>query len=100
MLETSKDFLFIILSFSVLLLTFCFLWLFYYLIKIIRDISASIDRINDITKKIDNLTKSIKDKLESSTSHLFMIGELIKYAMNHFSEKQDKKNNKKVKNNK
>ena len=96
MLETSMDFLFIILSFSVLLLTFCFAWMFYYLIKIIRDISVSIDRINDITKKIDDLTKSIKDKLESSTSHLFMIGELIKSVIDYINKKQKGKKTKKI----
>lgn len=94
MLETSKDFLFIILSFSVLLLTFCFAWLFYYIIKIIRDVSSSIDKMNDTTKKIDNLIKTLKDKLEKSASHFLIIGELIKYAMNYFSEREDKKNNK------
>ena len=91
MLETSKDLLFVILSFSVLLLTFCFVWLFYYLIKIIRDISSSIDRINDITKKIDDLVKLVKDKLGGSVSHLFMIGEMIKSVMNYINKKQGNK---------
>ncbi|MCK5460217.1 hypothetical protein KAI52_03815 [Candidatus Parcubacteria bacterium] len=99
MLETSKDLLFIVLSFSVLLLTFCFVWLFYYLIKIIRDISSSIDKINDITKKIDDLVKLVKDKLGSSASHLFMIGEMIKSVMNYINKKQENKKcgNKKMK---
>lgn len=97
MLETSKDFLFVILSFSVLLLTFCFVWLFYYIIKIIKDVSASIDMISHITKKIDDLTELAKDKLKKSTSYFLITGELIKCAMDYFSKKQNKKNNKTIK---
>lgn len=90
MLETSKDFLFIVLAFSILWLTIFISWLLYYIIKIFRNTSRVIDRVNETISKIDSFVDLVKAKVEKSTSHLVLLGEIIKQGMDFMERKKEK----------
>lgn len=87
MLETSKDFLFIILAFCALWLTIFFSWLFYYIIKIFKGASNIIGRAADVVNKVDNFVDLMKAKAEKSASHLVILSELAKKGID-FMEKR------------
>lgn len=90
MLETSKDFLFIILAFCALWLTIFLSWLMYYIIKIFRNTSRVIDRANETVNKVDDFIDSIKARLEKSTSHLVLLGELVRKGMDFMEKRKEK----------
>lgn len=88
MLETSKDFLFIVLGFCALWLTIFFSWLMYYIIKIFRSTSHIISKATEVLDKIDDFIESIKAKAEKSASHLVILGELAKKGIDFMEKKK------------
>lgn len=87
MLDTSKDVLFIVLAFCVLWLTVFISWLLFYLIKVFRSASKTIDKTQETIKMIDSFVNSLKDKINKSTSHLLLLGELAKQGMNFMDKR-------------
>jgi len=82
MLETSKDFLFIVLAFCILWLTIFVSWILYYVIRIFRNTSSVIGKVQDTVEKLDDFIENFKNKVEKSTSGLMILGELAKQGMN------------------
>ena len=100
MLETSKDLLYIALALAVVGLAFFISWAIYYLAQILRQAFKVVKEMRDRMSKIDELIKTLKEKIEHSTSYLLLIGEgvkkLVEVIKEHTGkdEKKDKKRGK------
>lgn len=96
-LETSKDVLYLSISFGVLLLSIITAWFIYYLAQIVRQIYKITEDMRERMKKIDEVVQMFKEKIEHSASYLFLIGEGIKKLVEiirNYTEKKEKKSKK------
>jgi hypothetical protein len=93
MLETSKDLLFITLAFCLLWLTIFFSWLMYYFISIVRDVSRLTGRVRNIVERVDSMTRTIHEKLESGAASFSLaataVKEVIGWAMRERAAKAE-----------
>lgn len=94
MLETSKDILNIAIAASVLSLAGFSSWAVYYLARILQQGFKAAKEMRDRVNKLDELIKTIKEKVEHSTSYLLLIGEGVKKLVELGKSYIDKKENK------
>jgi len=92
MLETSKDFLNIALGLSLFTFFIFLSWALYYLIQILRQIFKIFKETRNKINKIDELIKSIKEKIEHSTSGIVLIAEGVKKIAEIAKDKFENKN--------
>jgi hypothetical protein len=78
LLNTSKDLLNIAIAASVVGFTVFLCWTIYYFAMILRQAFFGIKEMRERLHKIDEVIKSIKDKVESSVSYLLLISEGMK----------------------
>ena len=97
MLETSKDVLYIVLSFCVLWLTIFLSWLLYYIIKVFRNANKAINKTWETVEKIDDFVDVFKEKLNRSTSNLLFLAELAKQGMEFMRRKKESQDSQKKK---
>lgn len=95
MFETSADILNIIKAVSILSLAIFGSWAIYYFIRILKELFKIINETRLRLEKIDELIKSIKEKVEHSTSYLFLMSEGIKKILDVVSKYTGKKEDKK-----
>jgi len=95
MFETSSDILNIVKAISIFSLAVFVSWAIYYFVKILKEIFKIIKEARERLEKIDELIKSIKEKVEHSTSYLFLMSEGIKKILEIVSKYTGKKDNKK-----
>lgn len=88
MFETTKDIWFLVLSICVVFFTAFLCAVFFYLIKLLKQLNTA---INDIKTKFDNLHSTIK----SGFSYFGIISEVAKMAFNTFVSKKKNKKTKK-----
>ena len=86
MINTSKDILFVVLAFCALWLTLFVSWTIYYFAQILRQANVIISDFRNSLNLLDSLLKTIKEKLNSSSSHLAFMAEgareVVKYLQN------------------
>lgn len=92
MLETSRDILNVSIAGAVIVLVIFLCFALYYLIANLKRINRISGQIEKGVTKIDNLIDLIKNKVNQSSSYLFLFGKLIEKAMSYFISKKDKKN--------
>ena len=90
-ISDSKDLLYIVISISVLGLTFFICWTIYYLAMILKQSFKVVKEMRDRLHKIDEILASLKEKIESSASYLLLIGEGVKKLVEIIKERGDKK---------
>lgn len=95
MFETSADILNIIKAVSILSLAIFGSWAIYYFVRILKELFKIINETRLRLEKIDELIKSIKEKVEHSTSYLFLMSEGIKKILDVVSKYTGKKEDKK-----
>jgi len=78
MLDTSKDFLNIVIAVSIFGLAMFISWSIFYFVQILRQIFKIIKEMRDRLHKIDELFSACKEKVENSTSNLVLISEGVK----------------------
>jgi hypothetical protein len=88
MLENSRDILNWALALSSLTIAFFICWGLYYLISTFRRGFHLIKKGEGLIFKVENLIDSIKSKVSSSASYLFMITELVKKVSRIIKNKQ------------
>ncbi len=97
MLETSKDVLNIVLAVSVFGVAFFISWSLYYLVMVMRQLFKTVESIKDKLDKVDEAITAFKNKIESSSSYLLLLGEGVKKLVDVMKsrekrrEKEDKK---------
>lgn len=94
MFETSKDFLNIAIGVAVVGLVGFVCWAIYYLAQILRQGFKVVKEMRDRMSKIDELIKTLKEKIEHSTSYLLLIGEGVKKLVEVIKDHTGKENKK------
>ena len=87
MLETSKDYLNIAIAIAVIGFAFFTCWAIYYFARILQQFFKIAKEMRDRLAKIDELVKTLKEKIEHSTSYLLLIGEGVKKLVEVIREK-------------
>ena len=102
MLDTSKDILNIIIAASVGVFAIFTCYAIFYFAQILRQSFKIIKEARDRLDKVDTLIKTIKDKIEHSTSHIILIAEgmkkLVEVIKAHTGKDSDKEKSKKKSN--
>jgi len=95
MIETSKDLLYVVISFCVLWLTVFLCWVLYYIAMMLKQGYDLARGVKEKMKKVESLIDLAKSRLEKSSSHLALVaegvGQLVKYLMSRQEKKKDKK---------
>ena len=86
-LESSKDLLYVVISFCVLWLTIFIAWSIYYLAMIMRQVYQIIKEMRERINKVDEIIKLLKDKIEHSASYLVLISDGVKKLVEIVKEK-------------
>ena len=94
MFETSKDFLNIAIGSAILGLAVFSCWAIYYFARILQQVFRISKEMRDRLHKIDEVLKSLKEKIEHSTSYLLLIGEGVKKLVEVAKRYSEKKENK------
>ena len=89
MFETSKDLLNIAIAAAVIGLAGFACWGMYYFARILQQVFAIIKEMRSRLHKIDELIKTVKEKLEHTTSYLLLISEGVKKLVDVIKEKVD-----------
>ena len=95
MFETSKDFLNIAIGVAVVGLAGFSCWAVYYLARILGQLFKITKEMRDRISKVDELIKTIKEKVEHSTSYLLLIGEGVKKLVEVIKDRTEPKGKKK-----
>lgn len=94
MFQTSHDFLNIALGSSIALLAIVSCWAIYYFARILQQGFKAIKEMRERFSLLDELLRTIKDKIEHSTSHIALIAEGVKKLLEMFKEKTSKRKTK------
>lgn len=89
MFETSKDILNIVLAVSVFGISFFICWSLFYFTMIIKNMFSVVKKLKDTIDKVDDAVKSFKDKVESTSSYLPLIGEGVKKLVDLMKDKYE-----------
>ncbi|MDD5071825.1 MAG: hypothetical protein PHQ42_03765 [Patescibacteria group bacterium] len=97
LIQDSKDLLFVVLAFCILWLSIFLAWFIYYLAMIMRQAYKSVKETREKINKVDEILKSLKDKIEHSASYLALIGEGVKKLVEVVKERSEAPKGKKKK---
>jgi len=78
LIQTSKDLLYVVIAFCILLISVFSVWLIFYFAMIAKQFLEIIKGVRTSIKKVDETIDAVKEKIEHSTSYLLLIGEGIK----------------------
>lgn len=98
MFETSNDILNIVKAISIFSLALLASWALFYFARILQELFRIVRETRERFNKIDEIIKSIKEKIEHSTSYLLLMSEGIKKLVEiigkytkHNSSREDSK---------
>lgn len=95
MLETSKDILYISISFFVLLLSIFICWVIYYLAMILREFKKIVADIRKKIELIEAVLNALKEKLEHTSSHMKLLVDTAINLAEFFKDRRKEKQRKK-----
>ena len=78
MIENSKNILNLAIALAVVSMAGFSAWAIYYMARILQQVFKITKEMRDRISKIDELIKTLKEKIEHSTSYLLLIGEGVK----------------------
>ncbi len=87
MLETSGDILNLVIAVSVLTFTIFLVWTIYYLLASFKKVYNIVNELDVGVKKVLQTVDTIKDKVNKSTSYLYVAGEVAKKVVNLMKDK-------------
>ncbi len=98
MFDTSRDILNIVIAVSIAGFTFFVCWAIFYFIMMLRQSFKIVKEMRQRLLKIDEVINLVKEKIQSSTSYLVLIGEGVKKLLEMVNaKKQESKKTKKQK---
>lgn len=101
MIETSKDILYLVIAFSVLLVTIFLIWIMYYLAMILKQGKEMVNSVRKKIDAIDEILHTIKEKVTSSAAILTALArgitDLIGFFKNRKEAREEKQEEKKKK---
>ena len=96
-INNSRDILNIVIALSVLTFTIFVCWAIFYFAMIMRQGFRVVKETRERLSKIDEFFKMLKEKMEHSTSYLFLMVEGIKKLVELMKERKEKKGGKREK---
>lgn len=97
MFENSQDLLNLTKAASILGLSIILGWFIFYLAMIMRQLFKAVKDARDRIKKIDEVVKALKEKIEYSASYLLLISEGVKKIVEMVMERKERAKEKKEK---
>jgi hypothetical protein len=94
LIETSKDLLYIILTFAVLWFVIFFSWILFYIIMICRQAHKMISVFRTRVEQISQAAEKIKVKFENSSAYLGLIAQAVEKMVGFFVERKGAKKKK------
>ena|SRR3989338_5168836 len=91
LINNSQNVLYIIISISILGLTFFICWAIFYLAMILKQSFQVFKEMRDRLHKIDGVIDSVKEKIDHSASYFLLIGEGIKKLIEIMKSREEKK---------
>jgi predicted PurR-regulated permease PerM len=99
MIETSKDLLYIVLSFCILWLTILISWFIYYLVVILRQVNDLLRNFRGQVEKITQAVENIKEKFEHMSCYFNLIVKAVEKIVDFARERKSRSTSKAVKSN-
>ena len=90
-IETTKDFLLVVLAICIIFLTFFVSWLLYSIITILRDAESVVHQIRGAVEKVDALCHTVRDKVEHSAATMALVGQALREVVVWAIEEKKKK---------
>jgi uncharacterized protein YoxC len=87
MFETSGDILNLVIAISVLLFTVFLVWTIYYVLASLKKVYKIVNELDKGVKKALETIDTIKEKVNKSTSYLYVAGEVAKKVVNLMKDK-------------
>ncbi|MDD5291085.1 MAG: hypothetical protein PHZ04_03125 [Patescibacteria group bacterium] len=97
LIQDSKDLLYVVLAFCILWLTIFLAWFIYYLVMIMRQAYRIVKETREKINKVDEILKSLKEKIEHSASYLVLISDGVKKLVEVIKERSEERKEKKIK---
>ncbi|MFH1029939.1 MAG: hypothetical protein V1770_01625 [bacterium] len=94
-IQTTKDIMFLVIAFCILLLTVFAVWLLYYFIAIIRDVRKVTKSVEEKVEKVGRIIDLLKEKLDSSAMQFALLVSAIKEIVSFVSARRETKKKKK-----
>ncbi len=88
-LETSRDILNLVLAFGVLWLVILLTWLLWHVIGITRAVHATLEDFRNRLRAVDEVLQLIREKLESTSTYLGLLVDVVKEGIRWFRDKED-----------
>jgi biopolymer transport protein ExbB/TolQ len=88
-LDSSKDILYLVLAFSILLFTGFVCTMLYYVIGMLKDASETVRSVRDKLHAIDEAIRGVKEKLDHSASYLGMVAAGVKLAIGYLEKHKE-----------
>jgi len=97
MLNTSKDILYIVISFCVLWLTIFICWGIYYVVMILREFKKVAFDVRRKIELVETVLLAFKEKLEHTSSYVKLLVESVSSLVEFVKERKEEKGKKKKK---
>jgi hypothetical protein len=97
MIGSTKDILYIVISFCILWFTIFVCWAIYYVAMILRESKKIIADVRKKIELIESLIMALKEKLEHTSSHMKLLVETIANVADFIKEKREEKKSEKKK---
>lgn len=91
MFETSKDIFWVVLAFCIAWFTLGLFWVLYYIAQILKNVNQAMTSVRTKLELLENLLKTLKEKIEKSSSHLALLAEGVAQAVGIIKDRIEKK---------
>lgn len=95
MIETTKDILYLVISFVVLLLTIFLCWVIFYVAMILKEFKKIVFDVRRKIELVETVLNVLKDKIEHTSSYLKLlmesVGNIVEFLKDRKEEKAGKK---------
>lgn len=88
MLETSKDLLYLVISFSILWITIFICWVIYYIAMILREVKLMVKDVKDKIALMEKVLLTLKQRLGKSSIYLKLITDTLTNVMEFVKDKR------------
>lgn len=88
-LETSSDILNFVLSFGIFWLVILLSWLLWHVIGIVRGVHETLEDFRNRLRAVDEVLQLIREKLESTSTYLGLLVDVIKEGIRWARTKED-----------
>ena len=95
MIETTKDILYLVISFVVLLLTIFLCWVIFYVAMILKEFKKIVFDVRRKIELVETVLTVLKDKIEHTSSYIKLlmesVGNIVEFLRDRKEEKTGKR---------